>query len=260
MEGVSCVWEQVERRLADLARRAGVAGVPPAAVAAVAVVLALAVVGALWRWWPRGEPMGVSAGIARAGTGAAEATSSGASSGSAAPGGAAVKAAGGSGRVTVHMVGALIHPGVYELPAAGRVRDAVNAAGGFAGNAAQASINLARLLADGEQIVIPTEDEYEKATAGAGAQNVSGASKGVVSPGGASAENPGAPPAGGVVNINTADAAALDALPGVGPSTAAKIVADRDANGPFATPDDLGRVSGIGPKKLDALRDFIRVQ
>ncbi len=82
----------------------------------------------------------------------------------------------------------------------------------------------------------------------------------MVSPGGASAENPGAPSAGTVVNINTADAAALDALPGVGPSTAAKIVADRDANGPFATPDDLGRVSGIGPKKLDALRDFIRVQ
>ena len=82
----------------------------------------------------------------------------------------------------------------------------------------------------------------------------------MVSPGGASAENPGAPSAGAVVNINTADAAALDALPGVGPSTAAKIVADREANGPFASADDLGRVSGIGPKKLEALKDFIRVQ
>jgi competence protein ComEA len=255
------VWEQIEKRLSDLARRSGLAGVPPAAVAAVTVVLALAVVGAVWRWWPRGEPEGLSAGIARADTGAAAAASSGASSGSAAPGGSVAKrAAGGSGPVTVHMVGAVIHPGVYELPATARVRDAVNAAGGLSGNAAQGSVNLARLLADGEQIVIPTEDEYAKATAGAATPNVSGASKGVVSPGGASAENPGAPSVGTVVNINTADAAALDALPGVGPSTAAKIVADRDSNGPFATPDDLGRVSGIGPKKLEALKDFIRVR
>jgi competence protein ComEA len=130
----------------------------------------------------------------------------------------------------------------------------------MAGNAAQASINLARLLSDGEQIAIPTEDEYARANAGTASQNGSGAGKGVASPGGASAENPGAPSAGTIVNINTADAAALDALPGVGPSTAAKIVSDREANGPFASADDLGRVSGIGPKKLEALRDFIRVQ
>jgi competence protein ComEA len=65
-----------------------------------------------------------------------------------------------------------------------------------------------------------------------------------------------APP---VVNINTADAAALDALPGVGPSTAAKIVADREANGPFASPEDLGRVPGIGPKKLEQLKPAICV-
>ncbi|HET6352563.1 MAG TPA: ComEA family DNA-binding protein, partial [Coriobacteriia bacterium] len=59
------------------------------------------------------------------------------------------------------------------------------------------------------------------------------------------------------VNINTADATALDTLPGVGPSTAAKIIAERESKGPFATVDDLGRVSGIGPKRLDALRDLI---
>ena len=254
------MWEQVEKRLADLARRAGVAGVPPAAVAAVAVVLAIAVVGAVWRWWPRADPAGLSAGIARASASTAGVKPSGAGS-STAEAGAAVAVRGAEvGSVTVHMVGAVIHPGVYELPAAARVRDAVNAAGGLSGNAASAAINLARLLADGEQIFIPTEDEYTKATAGAGTPNVSGASKGVVSPGGASAENPGAPSVGTVVNINTADAAALDALPGVGPSTAAKIVADREANGPFLTPDDLGRVSGIGPKKLEALKDFIRVQ
>ena len=257
------MWERIEKRLSDLARRAGMAGVPPAAVAAVAVVLAISVVGALWRWWPRGEPAGLSPAIARAEVSAAGAKASGGASGSASPGSGAAKGgagAAGSAPVTVHVVGAVLHPGVYELAVAARVRDAVNAAGGLTGNAAQESINLARLLADGEQIAVPTQDEYAKATAGASTRSGSGASKGVVSPGGASAENPGAPSAGKVININTADAAALDALPGVGPSTAAKIVADREANGPFASPEDLGRVSGIGPAKLEALKDFIRVQ
>jgi competence protein ComEA len=255
------VWEQVEERLSDLARRAGMAGVPPAAILAVAAVLVVAVAGAVWRWWPRSEPAGLPAGIARASASTTDVKASGAASSSAESGAAKGGAKGAkSGSVIVHVVGAVLHPGVYELPAAARVRDAVTAAGGMAGNAAQASINLARPLADGEQIAIPTEDEYSKTTAGASTQSGSGASEGVVSPGGASAENPGAPSAGTVVNINTADAAALDALPGVGPSTAAKIVADREANGPFATPDDLGRVSGIGPKKLEALKDYIRVQ
>ncbi len=63
-----------------------------------------------------------------------------------------------------------------------------------------------------------------------------------------------------MVNINTADVAQLDTLPGVGPSTAEKIVADREANGPFATPEDLMRVSGIGEKRLEELRDLITTQ
>jgi competence protein ComEA len=65
---------------------------------------------------------------------------------------------------------------------------------------------------------------------------------------------------GAVVDLNTADATQLDALPGIGPATAAKIVADRQANGPFRTADDLGRVSGIGPKKLDQLKPLICVR
>ena len=108
--------------------------------------------------------------------------------------------------------------------------------------------------------MVPTADDYAKAQAGSSAQIGSGAGAGVVSPGGASAENPGAPPAGKLVNINTADAAALDTLPGVGPSTAAKIVSDREANGPFASADDLGRVSGIGPKKLEQLKAYVCVR
>jgi len=257
------VWERIEARLSDLTRRAGLTGMPPVAVAAVAVVLGVAVLGAAWRWWPRGEPTGLSATIARAEVPTSTAKASGGASGSASGGALSAKAgasAAGSGPVTVHVVGAVLHPGVYELPAAARVCDAVEAAGGMTGNAAQEAVNLARLVTDGEQIAVPTKDDYQKATAGAGTMMGSGASKGVVSPGGASAENPGAPSAGTIVNINTADATALDALPGVGPSTAAKIVADREANGPFETPDDLGRVSGIGPKKLEQMKAFIRVR
>jgi competence protein ComEA len=89
---------------------------------------------------------------------------------------------------------------------------------------------------DGEQIVVPRKGETAAAAGG---------SAGV-----------GAVP--GKVNLNTATAAELDALPGIGPATAAKIVADRTANGPFRSVDDLMRVSGIGPAKFDALKDLVR--
>ena len=250
------MWEHIEQRLNDLARRAGLSGVPTVAVAAVAVVLGAAVVAGLWRWWPREAAVAPAAGVAK--VEAASDKSAGRAAASAGGPTTGTAGAAGSALVTVHVVGAVLRPGVYELPATSRVRDAVNAAGGLSGNAAQASVNLARPLTDGEQISFPTQDEYAKA--GADAQNLSGAGISVASPGGAPAENPGAPTAGVVVNINTADAGALDALPGVGPSTAAKIVADREANGPFASADDLGRVSGIGPKKLEQLKAFVRVQ
>jgi len=140
---------------------------------------------------------------------------------------------------------------MYELPSGARVAEAVEAAGGLLANAAQAGINLARIVADGEQISVPTADEVARGVAG-----------------GATGTGPGpAPPGTGasgvaqaLVNINTADATALDALPGVGPSTAEKIVADREANGPFSSADDLGRVAGIGPKKLEELKPRVCVR
>ena len=143
----------------------------------------------------------------------------------------------------VHVGGAVAAPGVYDLAEGARVLDAVEAAGGFAEGAARDALNLARAVSDGEQVVVPSEADIaaqEAASAGAGASAAAGG-------------------AGGKVNINTASAAQLDTLPGVGASTAEKIVADREANGPFKTIEDLKRVSGIGDKKFAALADAICV-
>ena len=143
-------------------------------------------------------------------------------------------------RVFVHVGGAVVHPGVQELEEGSRVQDAVEAAGGFADGAARDALNLARVLQDGEQVVVPTEEELTAS----------------VSP---SAEVSAAPAARGRININTATAEELDALPGIGPATAEKIVADREANGPFSTIEDLKRVAGIGDKKYTELADSVCV-
>ena len=101
-------------------------------------------------------------------------------------------------------------------------------------------MNLARVLTDGEQIIVPST----QTDGGSDAAPATAASAGT---------------AAGKVNINTADAATLDTLPGIGASTAAKIVADREANGPFKTIEDLKRVSGIGDKKFSQLEECITV-
>lgn len=145
--------------------------------------------------------------------------------------------------IFVHVGGAVAEPGVCELASGSRVQDAVDAAGGFVEGAARDAINLARVVVDGEQIVVPSqEDEDAAAVDAVGADGGSGVST-----------------KDGKVNLNRASAAELDTLPGVGPSTAEKIVADREANGPFATVEDLKRVSGIGDKKFAALADLVSV-
>ena len=146
--------------------------------------------------------------------------------------------------VVVHVSGAVAAPGVYELEEGARVQDALEAAGGASADACPDALNLARVVADGEQVVVPTVEE-------AAAQEQAGAA------GAAAGASGGA--AGGKVNINTATAEQLDALPGVGPATAEKIIADREANGPFASPEDLKRVSGIGDKKYEELADLVSV-
>ena len=142
--------------------------------------------------------------------------------------------------IAVHVSGAVAAPGVYELEEGARVADAVEHAGGFLEGAAEHAFNLARVLNDGEQVVVPTAEEHAVQQA---AVEASGGTAGV----------------GGKVNINTASAEQLDMLPGVGESTAQKIIADREANGPFSSPEDLKRVSGIGDKKYAELADLITV-
>ncbi len=144
--------------------------------------------------------------------------------------------------LSVHVVGEVVSPGLYEVPEGSRVKDAIDAAGGMTADAQQGSVNLARTLADGEQIVVASKN--------APAASVAGESTVSTSAGSASS---------GVVNINTADVAALTSLSGIGEATAQKIIADREKNGPFKTKKDITRVSGIGDKKYEAIKDSITV-
>ena len=137
------------------------------------------------------------------------------------------------GVVVVHVVGAVAAPGVVRLPAGSRVVDAVAAAGGAIGDADLARLNLARILADGEQIVVPRPGEPLPATAHPVA-------------GGGSSE---------LVDLNAASLAQLDELPGVGPVLAQRIVDRR----PFTSVDELDEVSGVGPTLLERLRPLVTV-
>ena len=153
------------------------------------------------------------------------------------------------GRVVVDVVGAVARPGLHELPAGGRVADAVEAAGGLTADADRMRLNLAEPLIDGSRLWVPEVGE------GAGPEVVSmtsGPSGGAGPEGGAAA---GAP-----VNVNTAGAAALEGLPGIGPALAAAIVEHRQRSGPFATVDELIEVSGIGPAKLAQIRPLATVR
>jgi competence protein ComEA len=143
--------------------------------------------------------------------------------------------------VVVHVLGAVREPGIVELPIGSRVVDAVAAARGPTDDADLAGVNLARVLVDGEQLVVPRMGEVPAVGANGGAGGASGSS--------------GATDAQGRVNINLADASALEALPGVGPALAGRIIAWREQNGPFRSVDELTAVAGIGEKTLAGFRD-----
>lgn len=154
----------------------------------------------------------------------------------------------------VHVDGAVASPGVYALTLADpRVNDAVAAAGGLVPEADTASVNLAAAVQDGDKVYVPREGDN---SAGAGAVS-SGGSSG--SEGGTAVTGASGSALSSLVNINKASAEELDALPGVGPSTAQAIVDDRTQNGPFASIEDLMRVSGIGEKKFERLKGRICV-
>lgn len=159
--------------------------------------------------------------------------------------------------VYVHVVGQVRSPGVVSVPAAARVRDAVAAAGGALQGADLGALNLARPVTDGEQVRVPKPgEEVAPQTPPAPATGTAGP----ISPTGASSA-PGAAPsaAAGPVDLNAADLAALDALPGIGPVLAQRIIQFRTDNGPFSAVEELGEVSGIGDRVLERLRPLVTV-
>jgi competence protein ComEA len=142
-------------------------------------------------------------------------------------------------RVVVHVVGAVRRPGLYRLSQGARVADAVARAGGATRKADVSLVNLAALVSDGEQVVVPRRG------AAVGAGGGAGAGAGVA----------GVP--AGPVHLNSATVEQLDTLPGVGPVTAQKIVDYRQKHGAFTSVDELDAVPGIGPARLDELRDLV---
>jgi len=135
-------------------------------------------------------------------------------------------------RLVVHVVGAVRHAGLYRLPEGARVADAVRRAGGPTPRAEVALVNLAAPLADGQQVVVPAR----------------------VSPGAAGSAVPGV-----VAKVSLASATVddLDALPGIGPVTAEKIVGWRQSHGSFRSVEDLDAIPGIGPARIEQLRDLV---
>ena len=148
--------------------------------------------------------------------------------------------------VYVDVDGAVASPGVYRLKEGARVSQAIDAAGGLTTEADVTGLNRASKVTDGQKIYVPTVGEQQAAAVTGGAD--SGASP-----------TSGAGASSGLVNINTASAAELQTLSGIGPSMAQSIIDERTQNGAFASVDDLMRVSGIGEKKLAKIKDCICV-
>ncbi|MBB2992351.1 competence protein ComEA [Mycolicibacterium iranicum] len=155
--------------------------------------------------------------------------------------------------VVVSVVGLVHTPGLVTLAPGARIADALDAAGGAIDGADVLGLNMARRVADGEQIVVGIEAPPGHAPE-MGSSVVSAPGPPGVDP---PAGNGSAP--AGVLDLNAATAEQLDTLPGIGPVTAAAIIAWRDANGRFDSVEQLGDVDGIGPARLDKLRPLVRV-
>lgn len=142
--------------------------------------------------------------------------------------------------IVVHITGAVPRPGVYALPEGARVQDVVSAAGGFLAEADKEFINLAEVLEDGERLDIPFAEGFSPV---------------IPTP----VELPAVPVDSELININTASSFELETLPGIGSTTAQKIIEYRDANGPFLSAEDIINVSGVGPGTYERIKDLITV-
>jgi competence protein ComEA len=228
------------RDLLPPAVRSGRLAVDGTAAVSVAVVVLLAALlgGAyLWKARPTGaalpppaltEPSPSAAPGAQAGTGVPT----------------------GGGAVIVDVQGLVRRPGVVRLPVGSRVQDALRAAGGAVPGAGTASLNLARVLTDGEQVVVTKPGVVPPAGDGAAAPGA----------GGGAAGGPAGGPAGSaVVDLNTATLDQLDALPGVGPVLAQRILDWRTEHGRFSSVEELREVNGIGDRRFADLKGRVRV-
>ncbi|HET8780423.1 MAG TPA: ComEA family DNA-binding protein [Agromyces sp.] len=145
----------------------------------------------------------------------------------------------GTAPLLVHVLGAVAKPGLVELASGARVVDAVAAAGGFTSDSDPAGVNLARPVVDGEQLVVLAIGQVPPPASG----GAPGSSGGVA--------------ADGIVHLNTADLAALETLPRIGPALAQRIIDWREANGPFTSTDQLLEVAGIGDAVFSGLADRV---
>lgn len=165
------------------------------------------------------------------------------------------------GRVLVDVAGAVKRPGIQQWPAGTRVFQAVEKAGGATPAGDLQSLNLAARLVDGQKIRVPVRGEARRASGDSGYLRAAVSGDALDNSGkrriarNASEKEGGAP--GRVINVNSASATELDVLPGVGPATATRIVESRVRQGRFRSLEDLDRVKGLGPKKLEALRPHI---
>jgi len=132
-----------------------------------------------------------------------------------------------SGEIFIHVVGEVLEPGLYELSYGSRVRDVIDAAGGFTALAVKSSVNLARLVSDGEQVVILAESQMATDSDQ------------------------------GFISLNRASSSQLESLPGIGPALAGRILAYRDEIGSFASVEQLLEVTGIGSKLFEDIRGSI---
>ena len=145
----------------------------------------------------------------------------------------------------VHVAGEVRRPGVYRVPRGGRVHDAVQLAGGLTARAEQAGVNLVARVTDGQQVVVPRRGAAPAATGMAG----SGA--------GAPGAGSGGAPAGAKVSLGSATLEQLDAIDGIGPTLAKRILEYRDQHGGFRSVDELRQVDGIGAKRFESLREAV---
>ena len=222
----------------------------------------LAVAAGAWFWWQAasGRPeilplSGVSpettAGTGQTGPGDADnggGSRAGPASGTPAETPSGTQESSAAGTVVVHVAGAVLRPGVVQLPAGSRVHDALAAAGGGSPGADPDRLNLAAVVEDGQKIHVPLQGEPLPESAGqAGKPDAGGAAEG------------SAGTTGSKVNLNTAGVEELDGLPKVGPVLAQRIVDWRKEHGPFKAVEELDAIDGVGPKMLEALLPLVTI-